>query len=56
MNTSYGYETLALQRMQETARRASTAQRRQVRTRASWHFPMVAYPSRYQVTFTPRPA
>ncbi len=58
MNTSYGYETLARQRMEETARRASTAhQRRQVGARAvSWRFPKVAYPTRYRVTFTPRPA
>jgi hypothetical protein len=55
MNTSFGYETLARQRMDETARRARTAhQRRQIKTRPGWHFPKVTFPSRRAV-FTPRP-
>ena len=55
MNTSYGYETIARQRMDETARQARTAhQRRELKARAGWHFPKVTFPSRRAV-FTPRP-
>ena len=55
MNTSYGYETIARQRMDETARQARTAhQRCELKARAGWHFPKVTFPSRGAV-FTPRP-
>ena len=57
MNTSYYYETIARQRMDETARIARTAhQRHQLETPGRWHVPKVAFPSRYRGTFTPRPA
>ena len=50
MNTSYVNETIARQRMDETARHARTAhQRRQLRTRAGWHFPKVGFPGRPHV-------
>jgi hypothetical protein len=56
MNTSYGYETIARQRMNETARIARTAsQRREIKARPGWHFPKVTFPSR-GVVFTSRPA
>ena len=56
MNTNYAMETIARQRMNETAAIARTAsQRRQVKARAGWHFPKVTFPSRGKV-FTPRPA
>ena len=50
MNTSYVNETIARQRMDETARQARTAhQRRQIKTRAGRHFPKVSFPGRPQV-------
>ena len=56
MNTSYVMETIARQRMNETAAIARTAsQRRQIKARAGWHFPKVTFPSRGGV-FAPRPA
>jgi hypothetical protein len=56
MNTSYVMETIARQRMNETAAIARTAsQRRPVKVRPGWHFPKVTFPSRGSV-FTPRPA
>ena len=56
MNSSYAYETIARQRMDQTARQASTAyQRRQIKVRAGWHFPKVSFPGRTR-PFIPRPA
>ena len=56
MNTIYAMETIARQRMDETARNARNAsQRRQIKVRAGWHFPKVTFPSR-ATGFTPRPA
>ena len=56
MNTTYAMETIARQRMDETARNARTAsQRRPIKVRAGWHFPKVTFPSR-ATGFTPRPA
>ena len=56
MNTTYALETIARQRMNETAAIARTAsQRRQLTTRPGWHFPKVTFPSR-ATGFTPRPA
>lgn len=50
MNTSYYYETIARQRMDETARQARHAhQRREIKTRAGWHFPKVGFPGRPHV-------
>ena len=57
MNTSYGLETLARQRTDETARRARTAsERREIKVRAGLALPQGRLPTRYRVTFTPRPA
>ena len=56
MNTSYYYETIARQRLDETARRACTAyQRRQIKTSARRHFPKVTWTSWTRVP-TARPA
>ena len=56
MNTTYAMETIARQRMDETARNARNAsQRRQITVRAGWHFPTVSFPSR-ATGFIPRPA
>ena len=56
MNTTYALETIARQRMNETAAAARTAsQRRQIKTRPGWHFPKVTFPTRPRVA-TPRPA
>ena len=50
MNTGYYSETIARQRMDETARQARTAhQRRQIKTRAGWRFPKVSFPGRPHV-------
>ena len=53
MYTTYTHETIARQRMDETARQARTAHQRQQiatsRTRAGWHFPKVTFPRRPQV-------
>ncbi len=55
MYHSYVAETLARQRLEETARQARTAhQRHQTKTRAGWHFPNVSFPGRR--TSTVRPA
>ena len=55
MYTTYTHETIARQRMDETARQARTAhQRRELKARAGWHFPKVTFPSPGAV-FTPRP-
>ena len=56
MNTSYAMETIARQRLEQTARQARTVhQRREIKVRLGWHFPKVTFPSRSGV-FTPRPA
>ncbi len=56
MNTSYAMETIARQRMDETAAIARTAsQRRQIKVRPAWHFPKVTFPGRTR-PFIPRPA
>ena len=56
MNTTYALETIARQRMNETATLARTAaQRRPIRVRAGWHFPKVTFPTRPRVV-TARPA
>jgi hypothetical protein len=56
MNTSYTNESIARQRMDETARQARTAyQRHEIKARTRWHFPKVTWPAR-PGTFTPRPA
>jgi len=56
MNTTYALETLAHQRLDETATIARTAwQRRQIKVRARWHFPQVTFPTRPHVA-TARPA
>ena len=56
MNTTYAMETIARQRLNETATTARTAwQRRQIKVRAGWHFPKVSFPIRPRVA-TPRPA
>ena len=56
MYNSYIMETIARQRMDETARQARTAhQRRQIKSRAGWHFPKVSVPGRPHVA-TVRPA
>lgn len=48
MNTAYTHETIAGQRMDETASRARTAHQRQqagtTRRRAGWHIPKVTFP------------
>ncbi len=53
MNTTYTYETIARQRMDETARRARTAhQRQQIGTTGSHsrrRFPKVTFPRRPRV-------
>lgn len=50
MYDSYVAETIARQRMDETARHARTAhQRRQIKTRAGWHFAKVSFPGRPHV-------
>ena len=55
MNTTYALETIARQRMNETAAIARTAsQRRQIKTRPGWHFPKVTFPTRPRVV-TPHP-
>ena len=55
MNTTYAMETIARQRLDDTARNARNAsQRRQIRVRARWHFPKVTFPSR-ATGFIPRP-
>ena len=55
MNTSYAFETIARQRLDETARLARSAhQRRRPRVRPGWHFPKVTFPSRPRVA-TARP-
>ncbi len=54
---SYHYETIARQRMQETAARARTAhQRHGIGTRPRWRYPKVSFPTRRPTTFVPRPA
>ena len=56
MNTTYALETIARQRLNETAAMARTAsQRRQIKVRARWHFPKVTFPTRPRVA-TPRHA
>jgi hypothetical protein len=56
MNTTYALETIARQRMNETANLARTAsQRRQIKVRAGWHFPKVTFPTGPRVA-TARPA
>ena len=56
MNTTYALETIARQRMNESAAIARTAsQRRQTKVRAGWHFPNVTFPTRPRVA-TPRHA
>jgi hypothetical protein len=57
MNTSYAYETIAQQRLDQAARLARTAHQLQPdRPRPRrWSFPKVSFPTRRH-TFTPRPA
>ncbi len=56
MNTSYAFETIARQRLDETARLARTAhERRRPRVRTGWRFPKVTFPTRPRVT-TIKPA
>ena len=56
MNTTYALETIARQRMNQTAAIASTAtQRRQIKVRAGWHFPKVTFPTGPRAV-TARPA
>ena len=56
MYSSYSYQIVAKQRMDEAARKARTAsQRREYKTRAGRHFPKVRFPSRLRVA-TVRPA
>ena len=56
MNTTYALETIARQRMNETAAMARTAsQRREIKVRARWHFPKVTFPAGPRVVTT-RPA
>ena len=56
MNSSYAYETIARQRMDETARIARTAhQRPRPRVRPGWRFPKVTFPTRPRVA-TAKPA
>ena len=56
MYNSYVAETIARQRMDETARQARTAhQRLQIKTRAGWYFPKVSFPARPHAA-TVRPA
>ena len=53
---SYVAETIARQRLEETARGARQAhQRRQLEPRVGWHFPKVRLPGHRQVV-TARPA
>ena len=56
MYSSYSYQIIARQKMDEAAKQARTAhQRRQFKTAARWHFPKVSFPSRPRVA-TARPA
>ena len=56
MNSSYAYETIARQRLDEAARQARSAhQHRETKVRPRWHFPKVTWPTRPR-TFRPRPA
>ena len=56
MNTTYALETIARQRMNETAAIARPdSQRRQIKTLPGWHFPKVTFPTRPHLA-TPRPA
>ena len=53
---SYHYETIARQRMEQTARQARTAYQRQgIETRPRWRFPKVSLPTHRPSTFVPRP-
>lgn len=50
MYNEYVAEIIARQRVDEAARQARTAhQRRQIKTRAGWHFPKVSFPDRRHV-------
>ncbi len=56
MNTTYTLETIARQRLDETARQARTAhQRNETKARPPWHFPKLTWQTRYG-SFRPRPA
>jgi hypothetical protein len=56
MNTTYAMETIARQRLGETATIARTAsQRRRTKVPAGWHFPKVTFPTGPRLA-TPRPA
>ena len=56
MTTLYALETIAHQRIEETARNARTAYQRQgIETRPRWRFPRVSFPTRRPSTFVPRP-
>ena len=53
---SYHYETIARQRMEQTAAASRTAHRRHgIEARPRWRFPKVAFPVRRPTTFVPRP-
>ena len=54
---SYHYETIARQRMEQTAVQARTAyQRQDIQTRPRWRFPKVTFPTRRPTTLVPRSA
>ena len=56
MYSSYTYQIIARQRMDEAVQQARRAeQRRRLKTRPGWHFPKVHFPSRSRVA-TAHPA
>lgn len=56
MYSSYSYQIIARQRMDEAARKARAAsERREFKTRTGRHFPKVRFPSRFRFV-TARPA